>query len=104
MNHTIIIGRSLVFILLLLVTTIVMAGDPIKGRSLYENRCSGCHGMEGTPQVAGIPNFKMGEGLMKPDQHLLTFIQNGKGVMPGFKGVISDAEIRDIIAHIRTFF
>lgn len=103
MNHKI-IGRTLVFIFLLLATSVVMAGDPMKGRSLYENRCAGCHGPDGIPQVAGIPNFKMGEGLMKPDQQLLTFIQNGKGVMPGFKGVISDTEIRDIIAHVRTFF
>ena len=104
MNHSIFIVRSLVFVLLLLATTVVMAGDPMKGRSLYDNRCSGCHGADGAPQVAGIPNFKMGESLMKPDQHLLAFIQKGKGVMPGFKGVLSDAEIGDIIAHIRTFF
>lgn len=104
MNYTIIICRGLVFGLLLLATTAVMAGDPMKGRSLYENRCSGCHGANGTPQVGAIPNFKMGEGLMKSDQQLLTFVRNGKGVMPGFKGVLTDAQIRDIIAHIRTFF
>jgi len=103
MNH-ILIGRSLIFVLLLLAASAVIAGDPMKGRSLYENRCAGCHGAEGSPQVAGIPNFKMGAGLMKPDQQLLTFIQNGKGVMPGFKGILTDAEIRDVIAHIRTFF
>ena len=104
MNHSIIIGRSLVFILLLLATSVVVAGDPMKGRSLYDNRCSGCHGVDGTPQVAAIPNFKMGQGLMKSDQQLLAIIQKGSGVMPGFKGVLSDAEIRDVIAHIRTFF
>ena len=104
MNHTIIVGRSLVFMLLLLATGVVMAGDPMKGRSLYDNRCSGCHGMDGAPQVGAIPNFKMGEGLMKSDQQLLSFIRSGKGVMPGFKGVLTDAEIRDVIAHIRTFF
>lgn len=104
MNHSIIVGRSLVFFLLLLATTVVMAGDPMKGRSLYDNRCLGCHGVDGTPQVGAIPNFKMGEGLMKSDQQLLTFVRNGKGVMPGFKGVLTDAEIRDVIAHIRTFF
>lgn len=103
MNY-IVVGRSLVFILLLLVTSVVMAGDPMKGRSLYDNRCAGCHGIDGSPQVAAIPNFKMGQGLMQSDQQLLAFVQKGKGVMPGFKGVLSDTEIRDIIAHIRTFF
>lgn len=104
MKHTIIVGRSLVFMLLLLATGVVMAGDPMKGRSLYLNRCAGCHGVEGQPQVGAIPNFKMGEKLMQPDQQLLSFVKKGKGVMPGFKGVLTDTEIMDIIAHIRTFF
>ena len=94
----------LTLLLLVASTSLVHAGDPMKGKVLYEPRCSGCHGLDGTPQVAEIPNFKMGQGLMKSDQQLLTFIQNGKGVMPGFKGILTDAEIRDIIAHLRTFF
>ena len=93
-------------ILLLLVasTGLAQAGDPMKGKVLYEPRCSGCHGLDGKPQVAEIPNFKMGQGLMKSDQQLLAFIQKGKGVMPGFKGILTETEIRDIIAHLRTFF
>jgi len=96
-----------IFLALLLLAgsnAISFAGDPIKGRSLYENRCAGCHGMDGLPQVVAIPNFKQGQGLMKSDQQLLEFVKKGKGVMPGFKGVLSDTEIRDIIAHVRTFF
>lgn len=104
MNHSIVVGRSLIFTLLLLATGVAMAGDPMKGRSIYENRCAGCHGANGLPQVVGVPNFKMGEGLMKPDQQLVDFVKNGKNVMPGFKGVLSDTEIRDVIAHVRTFF
>ena len=91
-------------VLLVSSTGVVMAGDPMKGRSLYENRCSGCHGLDGLPQVTEVPNFKMGQGLMKSDQEILAFVQKGKGVMPGFKGILTEAEIRDIIAHIRTFF
>lgn len=104
MNHSIIVGRSLIFMLLLLSAGVAMAGDPIKGRALYEVRCAGCHGPEGIPQVAAIPNFKMGEKLMQPDQQLLSFVKKGKGVMPGFNGILTDKEIMDIIAHIRTFF
>ncbi|MBL1277508.1 MAG: cytochrome c [Ectothiorhodospiraceae bacterium] len=104
MSHTIIVTRTLVLMLLLLTTAVVMAGDPMKGRLLYENRCQGCHGAEGVPQVAGMPNFKMGTGLMQPDEQLLAFVKKGKGVMPGFKGILTDTEIRNIIAHVRTFF
>ena len=65
MNYAIIVGRSLVFMLLLLATSAAMAGDPMKGRVLYQKACAGCHGENGLPQVVGVPNFKMGEGLMK---------------------------------------
>jgi len=94
----------LTLLLLVASTSMALAGDPIKGRALYENRCAGCHGMEGLPQVAGIANFKMGEGLMKSDRQLMAFVKKGKGVMPGFNGILTDTEILDIIAHVRTFF
>jgi len=94
----------LTLLLLAMSTSVVLAGDPMKGRILYENRCAGCHGPDGLPQVAAMPNFKMGEGLMKSDQQLMAFIKKGKGVMPGFNGILTDTEIRDILAHVRTFF
>ncbi|NOX92338.1 MAG: cytochrome c [Gammaproteobacteria bacterium] len=94
----------LVFLLLIVPTGVVLAGDPVKGRLLYVDRCSGCHGLSGLPQVTQVPNFKMGEGLMKSDQEIMAFVKKGRGVMPGFKGILTDAEIRDIIAYVRTFF
>ena len=98
------IHHFMVFILFILSTGIASAGDPMKGSKLYGDRCSGCHGLNGVPQVVGVPNFKMGQGLMKSDQQLLAFVKKGKLVMPGFNGVLSDEEILDIIAYIRTFF
>lgn len=94
----------LTLLLLVASTGLVQAGDPMKGKTLYEPRCSGCHGLQGSPSVPQVPNFKMGQGLMKSDQELLATIQKGKGIMPGFKGVLTDTEIRDIIAYVRTFF
>jgi cytochrome c6 len=94
----------MVFVFFILTTGVASAGDPMKGSKLYADHCSGCHGVNGTPQVVDVPNFKMGQGLMKSDQQLLTFIKNGKLVMPGYKGLLSDQEILDIIAHLRTLF
>jgi len=91
-------------LLLLVPAGAVLAGDPMKGRPLYIDRCSGCHGLSGTSHVGHIPNFKLGEGLMKPDLEILAFVKKGKGVMPGFNGILTDAEIRDILAYVRTFF
>ena len=104
MTSKMVVIRFLVFALLMLSMGIAMAGDPVKGRSIYSARCSGCHGENGLPRVPGVPNFTMGEGLMKPDQELMNVIKKGKTVMPGFEGVLTEQEMLDAIAHIRTLF
>jgi cytochrome c6 len=104
MNKQIAVWTFLTLLLLTIFSGMAQAGNPMKGRGLYADRCAGCHGSDGLPQVTEVPNFKMGQGLMTSDQQMLTFIRNGKGVMPGFKGVLTDTEILDIIAHVRTFF
>lgn len=94
----------LIFFVLMLTMGAAMAGNPAKGRDIYAARCSGCHGPNGLPQVVEIPNFTMGQGLMKSDREIMGFIKKGKSVMPGFEGILTDEEILDVIAHIRTFF
>lgn len=39
---------------------------------------------------------------MEPDEVLFESVKFGKGVMPGFQGILSDDEIADSIAHVRT--
>ena len=96
--------RFLVFAVLMMTLGAAMAGDPTKGRGIYSSRCSGCHGVNGLPQVAEVPNFTMGQGLMKSDREIMAFIKKGKTVMPGYEGILTDEEILDVIAHLRTLF
>jgi mono/diheme cytochrome c family protein len=42
--------------------------------------------------------------MVRPDFELMIAIQMGKGIMPAFQGRLTDAQMRDVIAHIRTFF
>ena len=96
--------RFVVFAALMLTLGFAVAGDPAKGRGIYAVRCSGCHGANGIPTMPALPNFSMGQGMMKSDQEIMNFIKKGKSVMPGFEGVITDEEILNVIAHIRTLF
>jgi cytochrome c6 len=96
--------RFLIFALLMLTVGSAMAGDPVKGRGIYMDRCSGCHGQNGKPDIAEVPNFSVGEGMMKPDNELMATIKQGKAVMPGFEGVLTDDQIFDVISYIRTLF
>ncbi len=96
--------RLFTFSVLMLTMGASMAGDPTKGRGIYAARCAGCHGSNGRPMMTELPNFTLGQGLMKSDQEIMSFIKKGKGVMPAFEGVITDDEILDVIAHLRTLF
>lgn len=77
------------------------AADPGKGAALYGTHCTSCHGSngEGTP---GMPDFKRSQALMKPHKSLFDAIKLGKGIMPGFNGLLKDEQIDDLIAYLRT--
>lgn len=78
------------------------AYDPVKGRQIYTNFCAGCHGTNGVPVMPGAPNFANQERLLQPDTFLLTSIKSGKNAMPAFQGALTDSDIHDVIAYLRT--
>ena len=86
-------------------TSVVMAGDPLEGRAIYTAHCAGCHGGNGRAVVAGTPDLAGATTIMvKPDNKLMATISNGKNIMPAFQGRLSQKEMLDVIAYIRTFF
>ena len=78
------------------------AADMIKGGNLYATHCAACHGVSGVSMMPGAPSFARGEGLLQADLALLVAIKSGKNVMPAFQGVLSDRDILDVIAYLRT--
>jgi cytochrome c6 len=78
------------------------AADPQQGGKLYTKNCKNCHGADGVAQMPGIPDFKRGERLLRSDNDLLQFIRNGSGMMPAYRGLLSDREILDVISYLRT--
>jgi cytochrome c6 len=95
--------KKVVFLLLLMfVPCLSQAADPNKGSEIYQSHCASCHGVSGVSVMVGAPNFSEGEGLINPDSKLLISIQNGKNAMPAYRGVLSDQDILDAIAYLRT--
>jgi mono/diheme cytochrome c family protein len=78
--------------------------DATRGRALFEATCAGCHGADGnTPTVANAPSLWSALVQRNTDETLAASIKNGKGSgMPAFGGTYSDAQILDIVAHLRT--
>lgn len=76
--------------------------DVFKGRKLYTDHCSRCHGHDGNSVVAGTPSISRGQGMMAPDQVLLRSLRYGKGLMPGFEAVIRGREMLDVLMYARS--
>jgi len=78
------------------------AADPRNGAKIYGERCADCHGNRGVPTMPGVPDFSRNQRLMQSDLTLVKSISIGKGMMPAFQGVLSEQDILDVIAYLRT--
>jgi mono/diheme cytochrome c family protein len=89
------------------------AGDAERGKELFLRYCAGCHGPDGRggghtfmPHINNLT--KKGYIDLLPDDHLrLVITKGGQAVgkssyMPAWEGTLSEQDIEDIIAHIRS--
>jgi mono/diheme cytochrome c family protein len=80
----------------------VSASDIFNGKEVYELHCEGCHGSDGSSFEPGVPDFSRGESLFAPDSELVERLREGSAMKPSFRGLLTDAELRDVIAYVRT--
>lgn len=92
-------------------------GNPEKARPIYNQMCAGCHGTQGNGQegtksgfVPRVPTLADKEYMASvPDDYLMMIIKKGGAymgkiaAMPAWEKKLSDEEINDIVALIRTF-
>lgn len=74
-------------------------GDRAKGRSLYEASCVVCHGPGGT---GGIGPKLVGNAVLADDRAFWKVVYEGRHVMPPLKGPISEQQMADIRAWLKT--
>lgn len=93
---------SLIAVGLLALPVAAQAANPVNGKKVFDDNCAACHGTDGIAVVPQTPNFAKGERMEKPDAQLLNTVRNGLNVMPAWKGMISDTEMADALAYVRT--
>jgi cytochrome c len=84
-------------------------GSPTKGKEVFDQKCSMCHNADSDAKKVG-PGLKgIGKrgtftvnGNKVTDETLKSWIENGDSLMPPFKDVIDEAQIRDVIAYVKT--
>lgn len=104
-------------------STAVASADVIaQGRQIYADQCAACHGadLEGQPdwrtplasgRLPAPPHDESGHTWHHPDEVLFRIVKEGTAAvvgggyesdMPGFAGVLSDAEIRAVLDYIKS--
>jgi mono/diheme cytochrome c family protein len=94
---------AVVMSLMMISVSAVNAADVFDGKEVYMRHCMGCHGSSGVGNMPGLPNFTRGDQMFKSNSELYDAIRDGSGIMPGFNGLLTDDEIENVIAYIRTF-
>ena len=84
-------------------------GSATKGKEVFDQKCGICHFADSDAKKIG-PGLK---GIAKrgtftvnnnkvTDDTLKTWIENGDSLMPPFKDVLEEQQIRDVIAYVKT--
>lgn len=94
-------GRLALILFLIAAAQAASGGDVYNGQEVYRTHCRSCHGQSGAGEVGNAPDFTIGEGLLQSDLSLMKAISDGKGVMPGYRAVLSEQEILDVISYMR---
>ncbi|HKS80814.1 MAG TPA: cytochrome c [Candidatus Acidoferrales bacterium] len=77
------------------------------GASLFKAKCAACHGAGGKGdtsmgKVLKVLDLGSEEVQKQSDAQLTEAIANGKGKMTGYKGKLTDDQIKQLVAFIRT--
>lgn len=102
LSHLPLFCKLCLFVILAITTNLTQASEIKKGKELYNTYCADCHGASGVSIMPDAPNFAKNEGLIKSDFELYDAISKGNNAMPLYQGILSDQEILDVIAYIRT--
>lgn len=89
--------------------TSAASGDPTKGKIIYATNCLICHGERGKgdgligASLSPPPTDLTGsQARAKSDTDLQTVIQEGRAAMPAWKKRLSDQDIQNLLAYIRS--
>ena len=89
--------------------TAAAKGSATKGKEVFDQKCGICHFADSDAKKIG-PGLK---GISKrgtftvnnnkvTDDNLKSWIENGDSLMPPFKDVLDEQQIKDVIAYVKT--
>jgi cytochrome c6 len=78
-----------------------------EGAALFKSKCAGCHSPDGSgsgPAGKAMHLRDLGSAAVQKqtDVELTAVITNGKGSMPGYKGKLTEAQVKQLVSFIRS--
>ena len=73
--------------------------------ALWAQNCASCHGKDGSGTTTmgkklGLKDYTKEQGFS--DAEAANVIKNGKGKMKAYKGKLSDADVKALVAYVRS--
>jgi cytochrome c6 len=73
--------------------------------TLWAQNCASCHGKDGSGNTAmgkklGVQDYTKSQSFS--DAEAANVIKNGKGKMKGYKAKLSDADVKALVAYVRS--
>ena len=73
--------------------------------ALWAQNCASCHGKDGSGNTAmgkklGVKDYTKDQGFS--DAEAANVIKNGRGKMKAYKGKLSDADVKALVAYVRS--
>jgi len=99
--------KKVAMVAIVAAATMTSAFAQAPGADAYKAKCQSCHGAQGTPnpgiaKAMGVKPANDPSVTSISEADMITDTANGKGKMPGFKGKMSDAEIKDSVDYFRS--
>jgi cytochrome c6 len=87
-----------------LLNSVTRAADD--AAALYKTKCEICHAKDGSGKTdmgksTKVHDFRSPEVQNMTDEQLIAVTTNGKGNMPAYKGKLTDAQIKALVAYVR---
>jgi mono/diheme cytochrome c family protein len=78
--------------------------DADAGGVVYAANCTGCHGPDGSGNAAFPAAPRLDSAALDDDSdtELRAKVRDGDGAMPAFGGTLTEDQIADVIAFVRT--
>ncbi len=77
--------------------------DPTGGGEIFQRQCVMCHSSQPDTKIVGpsLYHAMKGPRALTP-QAVRQIIANGKGTMPSFRDKLTDQQVADLVAYLRT--